>query len=312
MLSIPKYTFLLPAYKGRFLDEMLRSIQSQTYTDFKVIISDDCSPEDLYSICKPYLDDPRFTYRRNEKNMGGEDLVAHWNLLVGLCDTGWLIMSSDDDCYQPTFLEEIDSLRNKYPDVDFIRSKACRIDEQGEPFTYEGEYKEKVTQIEFAANMHVSMFTMCMANAVFRTNKLREIGGFVDFPLALYSDTATMLLMAENGCINTKTELFMFRISDYNISHQEHQSPERARRKVIASLSFDRWMDEWLQRQKTDNSYQQFLKKFTLEQCKGRTATILWDDFRWCRFRDVVRLYPEICGAGFGSRYRIVKLLIKR
>lgn len=42
-----KYTFLLPAYKGRFLDEMLRSIQGQTYTNFKVIISDDCSPEGL-------------------------------------------------------------------------------------------------------------------------------------------------------------------------------------------------------------------------------------------------------------------------
>ena len=52
-----KYTFLLPAFKGRFLDEMLRSIQGQTYRDFKVIISDDCSPEDLRSICEPYLAD---------------------------------------------------------------------------------------------------------------------------------------------------------------------------------------------------------------------------------------------------------------
>ena len=44
-----KYTFLLPAYK--------------------VIISDDCSPEDLRSICEPYLADPRFTYRRNAENL---------------------------------------------------------------------------------------------------------------------------------------------------------------------------------------------------------------------------------------------------
>ncbi len=66
-----KYSFFLPAFKGRFLDEVLRSIQSQTYTNFKVIISDDCSPEDLYNICKPYLDDPRFSFRRNDKNIGG-------------------------------------------------------------------------------------------------------------------------------------------------------------------------------------------------------------------------------------------------
>ena len=31
-----KYTFLLPAYKGKYLEEALRSILSQTYSDFKV------------------------------------------------------------------------------------------------------------------------------------------------------------------------------------------------------------------------------------------------------------------------------------
>lgn len=62
-----KYTFLLPAYKAQYLEKALDSIQSQTFIDFKVIISDDCSPDKLYKIVRPYLDDPRFSYRRNEK-----------------------------------------------------------------------------------------------------------------------------------------------------------------------------------------------------------------------------------------------------
>ena len=110
---MPKYTFLLPAYKGRFLNEMLRSIQGQTYTDFKVIISDDCSPENLKIICEPYLQDSRFTYRCNQENMGSKSLVSHWNLLVDMCDTEYLIMASDDDVYEPQFLEEIDKLTVK-------------------------------------------------------------------------------------------------------------------------------------------------------------------------------------------------------
>ena len=66
-----KYTFLLPAYKPNFLEEALVSIKEQTYTDFKVIVSDDCSPHDLKSIFeKTCGDDPRFVFRRNEKNMG--------------------------------------------------------------------------------------------------------------------------------------------------------------------------------------------------------------------------------------------------
>ncbi len=71
-----RYTFLLPAYKALFLDETLKSIISQTYTDFNVLISDDCSPENFEVICKPYLEDARFTYRRNERNMGSISLVS--------------------------------------------------------------------------------------------------------------------------------------------------------------------------------------------------------------------------------------------
>ena len=37
-----KYTFLLPAYKPDFFEEALRSIKSQTFKDFNVLVSDDC------------------------------------------------------------------------------------------------------------------------------------------------------------------------------------------------------------------------------------------------------------------------------
>ena len=60
--------------------------------------------------------------------MGGKSLVSHWNLLVDLCDTEYLIMASDDDVYEPTFLEEIDKLVQKYPNVDILRAKAVRLE----------------------------------------------------------------------------------------------------------------------------------------------------------------------------------------
>ena len=72
----------------------------QTNRDFKVLISDDCSPQNIHDICKPYLNDSRFSYRRNDNNMGSKSLVSHWNLLVSLCDTEYFIMASDDDVYE--------------------------------------------------------------------------------------------------------------------------------------------------------------------------------------------------------------------
>ena len=72
-----KYTFLLPAYKHDFFEEALRSIKNQTYSDFNVLVSDDCSPHDLKSIYDEVCgDDARFSYRCNEVNMGNNSLVS--------------------------------------------------------------------------------------------------------------------------------------------------------------------------------------------------------------------------------------------
>lgn len=244
MLSIPKYTFLLPAYKGRFLDEMLRSIQFQTYTDFKVIISDDCSPEDLYGICKSYLDDPRFSYRRNETNIGGKDLVAHWNLLVDMCDSDYLILASDDDVYATTFLEEVDTLVRKYPLVDLIHARANMIDGDGIVLKIDAPYHEYVSQLVYIYQYEYFNHIECVANNIYKTSAIKSIGGFVNFPLAWASDTATNFSMSKNGAANTRDILFSFRMSGENISSDNNESREVTQKKFEAIMMFEKYFED--------------------------------------------------------------------
>ena len=241
-----KYTFLLPAFKGRYLDEMLRSIKAQTYTDFKVLISDDCSPEDLRSICEPYLSDPRFTYRRNEENMGSKSLVSHWNMLVDMCDTPYLIMASDDDVYEPQFLEEIDALVQKYPDVDLFRGRACKIDGNGKRYMCDGDMKSKMDQEEFVHLIYqYSSFVSCIANFVYKRKSLLEKDKFIDFPLAWFSDEATNIMMSQNGCCMTPNIVFGFRKSSTNIS-SKWGDREDCIKKTKATISFNKWMRDYM------------------------------------------------------------------
>jgi len=241
-----KYTFLLPAYKGRFLDEMLSSIQRQTYTDFKVIISDDCSPEDLHSICKPYLNDPRFSYRWNEENLGSKSLVTHWNLLVDMCDTEFLILSSDDDVYEPQFLEEIDRLTVKYPQSNLFRARIRIVDEKRKVLHTDIEYDEFENHRQFLeSHFREGNFFKCIANHVFCTKKLKDIGGFYGTPLAWYSDQITSIMASEEGCAYTKDVLFDFRLSNLNISGRANTkfiSSQKSR----ATLQADEWFREYL------------------------------------------------------------------
>ena len=65
-----KFSVAIPAYKPQFLKEAIESVQAQSFTDWELIIVDDCSPADLRSIVAPFLLDSRISYYRNEKNFG--------------------------------------------------------------------------------------------------------------------------------------------------------------------------------------------------------------------------------------------------
>lgn len=235
-----KYTFLLPAYKARFFEEALLSIKNQTYTDFKVIVSDDCSPEELKPIYdKVCGDDPRFTFRRNEENMGSKSLVSHWNLLVDICDTEWLIMAGDDDVYDPTFLDEMDRLSEKYPKVNLLHARARVIDADGEVTKLDSAYDEYVSQIEFLAFLGKIDHIECVGNYVYRTSVLKKQGGFVDLPLAWCTDIATNNIMSYSGCATTQQMLFRFRMSGKNISSMGNTRTDIARKKLCAVLQYE-------------------------------------------------------------------------
>ena len=238
-----KYTFLLPAYKVSFLEEALTSIKNQTYKDFKVLVSDDCSPENLKSIYdKVCGDDPRFSYRRNKENMGGKSLVSHWNLLVDMCDTEYLIMASDDDVYEPKFLEEINDLAIKYPQVDLFRAKAVRK-ENNKPVLLDGNIPEYQDQAEFMEYFGVKKMVLCLANYLFRKSALKQMGGFPDFPTAAFSDSAAAIFLSKNGIATTEDVLFTFRISNENLSCAKNYSIN-TEKGVIANLMFLDWFEQ--------------------------------------------------------------------
>ena len=64
-----KFSVLIPAYKGKFLEHTIHSVLSQNYQEFELIIVDDCSPEDLQAIVNKFSDS-RILYYRNEQNCG--------------------------------------------------------------------------------------------------------------------------------------------------------------------------------------------------------------------------------------------------
>lgn len=240
-----KFSFLLPAYKTSFLNDAITSIMSQSYADFSVLVSDDCSADDILSIVGQYEGDGRVGYRRNPANIGAEKLVNHWNLLLESCDSEYLIMASDDDIYSPGFLEEIDELTGKYPQADLLMARANIIDNAGNVI-YDGDSagSEFMDFQQFIGGLLDLNKVHCVGNYVFKTSALKSLGGFVKFPLAWKSDTATVMSLAEHGVPCTSDTLFSFRRSGDSITTTPKGTMAYDKLKLQATDLFFRFIEE--------------------------------------------------------------------
>lgn len=236
-----RYSFLLPAYKTAFLKVAVDSILSQTHSELNVVISDDCSPNHIKEFVDHYSDE-RIIYRRNTENIGSTNLVDHWNLLLSLCETEYLIMASDDDVYAPGFLEEVDKLVNKYPEADLIHVRSNSIDSLGNVLKEDYNMPEFMAYEDFLNHFLSLDSILCIGNFVFKTDVLKRAGGFIKFPLAWKSDSATQISMAGNGVVNSKDILFSFRMSGLNISSNMDHDPARDRLKLDAIVKFGDWL----------------------------------------------------------------------
>ena len=282
----PKYTFLIPAYKATYLEEALRRIQNQVFTSFRVIVSDDDSPEDIKTIVDAFVDDSRFVYRRNEENIGGKSLVNHWNLLLSLCQTDYLIMASDDDFYEPNFLLEIEYVVNKYPNTNMYRGRMGAYDNTLNEIKLDKKLRESVTQKEYLEDFFGLNFCKCMANFVFKTQALRDAGGFFEMPLAWFSDEITSLIMSRKGCCNTKEIVFHFRVSGINISNSI-PTPSSAYKKAIATIRAVKWLDHYI---KTIDGVSPL---FARKACE-RWTMLLYEWLNLINFGDFIKILPSV------------------
>lgn len=252
------FSFILPAYKGRYLKEAINSILAQTYPYFELIIVNDNSPDDIDSIVNEF-EDKRISYHVNKENIGGKDLVAQWNHCLSFAKNDYVILATDDDLYENKFLESFVPLIKKYSCVNVFQARIMSIDKDGNILSLEKCYKEYLRPEEYLFH-YIRGIKGGIPQNIFKRSALNDIGGFISFPLAWGSDDATILEMAKNGIVHSQTFLAKFRWSDINISNKHNCSIEF--KKFKSRLLLNKWLDKYIKELVfQENDLGEFLKK---------------------------------------------------
>lgn len=128
MNAMPQITIGMPVFNDAlFIEKSIKSILSQTFTDFILIISDDGSTDGSQQICEKYVElDNRVKYIRQPQNLG---ISRNMQYLLSLAETPYFMWAGDDDLMGGTFVEKLyNALENNKEAVSAF-STCALIDE---------------------------------------------------------------------------------------------------------------------------------------------------------------------------------------
>jgi glycosyltransferase involved in cell wall biosynthesis len=126
--SRPLVSIIVTSYNyEKYIGQTIQSILSQTYTNWELIVSDDCSTDDSLEIIRAFNDD-RITLLTTETNLGGG---TAYNKAYALCTGKYLCCLDSDDFMAPDKIEKQVRFLEEHSGVDVLGTFITEVDDEG-------------------------------------------------------------------------------------------------------------------------------------------------------------------------------------
>jgi len=129
-----RVSICLPVFNGEpFLSTAIESVLEQTFSDFELIIIDDCSTDNSLKIIKEYAAiDQRIKHSSNNKNAG---LFGNYNLCIEASSGEYIKPFAQDDLLHSDMLEKMVAVLDAFPEVAMVGSSRTPICPKGKRIT---------------------------------------------------------------------------------------------------------------------------------------------------------------------------------
>jgi glycosyltransferase involved in cell wall biosynthesis len=207
---------------ARFLPMAVRSVQTQTFPNWELLIVDDGSTDDTKNSAKPFLDDARIRYV--ESDHLGQSRAK--NLGVRLSRGNFVAFLDADDAWRSTKLTKQLNVAQSNPRIGVLACERELIDENTleEPRSIVDETKSALTGAALQRKTLDEIFVsnpICFSSVLVRREVFERVGGFNE-NLDLSIDYDLWLRVAalyEIACIPEK--LVLYRTGHGNLSKRQ-------------------------------------------------------------------------------------------
>lgn len=214
------FTVIIPLYnKENHIEETLKSVLSQTFQDFEIIIVEDCSTDNSKQKAESVVSE-KIKIIQHEKNRG---LSASRNTGIQNASSAFLAFLDADDIWHKEFLEKIHQLTQNFPSAGLFATnyvEAYSNEVAVSPSSNLKDFnRDGIVQDFFESNLYQNIYcpsSLCARKEVFEKigdyNTMINYGEDIDFNIRAnstfklaYSDAALVhnIMYAENKITNS-------------------------------------------------------------------------------------------------------------
>lgn len=123
----PRVSVIIPVYNGdRYIVQAVKSVLSQTYKNWEIIIVDDGSTDNTRQLLEPYLNTIQYVYQENQGAAGARNRACQ------LAKGEFLAFLDSDDLFLPDKLAKQIAYFDANPALDMVQTGWFIMDETGE------------------------------------------------------------------------------------------------------------------------------------------------------------------------------------
>jgi glycosyltransferase involved in cell wall biosynthesis len=130
MKSSPLVSVCIPVYNGkRYLQETLRSVCSQTYSNVEILVQDNASVDGTAEVINLMMrQDARIKVERNTATVS---MAVNWNLILRRPNGKYVLLLSADDLIDANFLQKCVNRLETDPELDFVSTEHRLLEPMG-------------------------------------------------------------------------------------------------------------------------------------------------------------------------------------
>ena len=252
-----KVTVLMPTYNvEKYVREAIESVLRQTFTDFELLVMDDCSTDGTLEVVRS-ISDPRIRIEQNPKNLG---LADNLNRGLSLITTELVARMDGDDIAEPFWLEREVEVLDNHPEIGIVSGGFERFGTQQSLVRFPEKHEDGLANMLFECTVIVPTYRMTL----YRDHGLRYSSEA--FPAEDYRFWAECLRVTK--LYNIQETLFHYRMHPTQICTEKRM----VQQEKVAQVR--RYMLDWLSDRFSEEEKQYYVRQFTRKEIDTR------EDFR--------------------------------